>query len=45
MWYMWFVWVNVLIGKIELTAYVCLQVEEKDEVVWIEEAGSAINKM
>ena len=33
---------NVLIGKIELTVYVCLQVEERDEVVLIEEAESVI---
>ena len=31
-------WVNVLITKIELTVYICLEVEEKDKVVWIEEA-------
>ena len=45
MWCMWFVWVNVLIGKIKLTVYVCLEVEEKDEVVWLEKAGSVIHKV
>ena len=42
---MWFVWVNVLIGKIELTVNFCLQVEERDEVERIEEAVSVLDKM
>ena len=36
---------NVLIGKIELTVNLCLQVEERDEVERIEEAGSVLDKM
>ena len=36
---------NVLIGKIEFTVDFCLQVEERDEVKRIEEAGSVLDKM
>ena len=36
---------NIFIGKIELTVNFCLQVEERDEVKRIEEAGSVLDKI
>ena len=46
-WCVLFVWVNILIVYVELTVYVCLEVEKKwyCTYIWGEETGSVLHKM